>query len=182
MRKLNMLSNEQKSRICELVEQYCKQYGYNVLPIKFELKGVVAGTFTYKRNSPVRFNFNPILASKNFSEFLARTVPHECAHYIDFMENGSKQRTFPSGRRDMHGKYFKNIMQNLGAKDPSTYHTYDTSHVAKRRQRRWEYKCSCRTWEISTVMHNRIQKGEIRSCGDCKDSITKVNWTGKEIK
>lgn len=177
-----MLSDEQKSRISKLVNQYCNQYGYPVLPIKFELTGVTAGTFNYDRNTPLYFNFNQTLAANNYAEFLNRTVPHECAHYIDFMNNGSKQRTFKDGRRNMHGTYFKNIMQNLGAEDSSTYHTYDTSHVARRKQRRWEYKCSCRTWEISTVMHNRVQKGEVRRCGNCKDSIIAGNFTGKEIK
>ena len=70
-------------------------------------------------------------------------------------------------------------MREIGGVDTSTTHNFKT--VAVRKQRRWEYKCSCRTWKISTVIHNRIQKGQVRKCGDCKDNITKDNWSGKQI-
>ena len=176
-----MLTENQKAEIVDLVNEYTSLHNYPALPVHWDLTGVTAGSFTYRGGTPLYFKFNQVIAAKQFQDFLDRTVPHEVAHYIDFMNNGSKQRMFAGGRRNMHGKHFKAVMQSLGAQDVSTYHSYDTG--ARRKQRRWEYKCSCYTWKISTIIHNRVQKGEHRQCSqDCKETITAKNWTGKEIK
>lgn len=165
------------------VKKYIDMFGYAHLPIVYDLTNKTAGAFTYKNSTgPVKFRFNLAIAEKNLEAFLARTVPHEVAHYVDFMRNGQKMRTHPSGRRDMHGRYFKAIMQEMGVTDTSTYHAYDTSHVQTKRQRRWEYACSCTSYSIATVTHNRIQNGQERQCTKCKEVINKHNFTGKEIK
>lgn len=114
-------------------------------------------------------------------------VVHEVAHCVDYQRNGMKWRK--NGRGNIyHDAQHKRIMHEIAAKanftmsEATTKHNLNTKGLV-RRQRRWEYVCKAcdKPYSISTVMHNRIQKGEVRIC-KCKARITKTNFTGQEVK
>ena len=170
------LSEAQKDTIRNLVKHYAGMYNYEPIPVDFTVTGRTAGVF---RPKFVTIGYNEDIAARNYEAFIARTVPHEVAHYIDFMNNGGRTRQHLDGRRDMHGKYFRAIMVNLGVTDTKAKHNYTGITRKKGAQRRWEYDCGCQTHSIATVTHNRIQKGASRICKTCKNSI---KFTGKEIK
>jgi SprT protein len=62
-------------------------------------------------------------------------------------------------------------MQALGA-SPRATGRYDLSGLPLRRQRRFTYRCGCQTHQLSTVRHNRVQRGEaIYLCRQCRAAM-----------
>lgn len=171
-----MLTQNEKDVIVEKVNSYLQRYSIMPIRVVFESEGTIAGAFY---PSELKISFNQKMAKENWEAF-DNTIIHEVAHAIDFIKGFDKPvmstRRFADGRRNMHGKYFKRIAQELGGTG-ATYHSYKIEGV--RRQRRWEYLCdSCgRQYKVSTVMHNRITKGERRTC-HCHSSIS---FTGKQL-
>ena len=160
-----------KERISREVERHCALANVPVPPISFDLTGVFAG-ICYQDH----IEYNLEIANRYPDTFLIDTVPHEIAHWVDFVRNDYQDRRHPSGRRDMHGKYFKAIAKELGAQT-ATYHSYAVT--SKRAQKRWAYKCECPLeHEISTITHNRMQKGQIRVCKSCGGEL---KFIGKEV-
>ena len=89
------LTESQKTTIRDLVKHYAAKHDIKVyIPVDFTVKGKTAGVFRYPEKS---IGFNEILAAQNFEDFIARTVPHEVAHYIDYTKNGNKMRKFRDG-------------------------------------------------------------------------------------
>lgn len=86
-------------------------------------------------------DFNPVLLNENVDEFVANTVPHEVAHLacdIIYPEPDPK-----SGKRDVHGKRWQELMSLLGVK-PNLYHSYDVTNAKIRRKiTRYRYVCNC---------------------------------------
>lgn len=173
-----MLTQDQKNHIESVAKAALAKYKLNPIEITYDVTGNAAGMFWPSKNAMA---FNAKLAAENWDNF-DTTVLHEVAHAIDYASAIGKAkyttRKHKSGKRDMHGKYFKAIMRELGVIEPSTYHSYK---VKTTKQRRWDYPCkSCDTkYRLSTVMHNRVQKGEVRIC-ECGAKIIKDNWTGNE--
>ena len=162
------------------VKVLCAKAGVPVPPVKFEAIGTRAGCFTFYNISKEHWlDFNLEIATKNGAAYFQRTVPHEIAHYVRWMRNGKEMDRHADGRKDMHGAKWKAVMHELGATDDTAYHSYDVSHVPRRRQRRWAYECGCTTHSIATVTHNKMVKGAGRICSDCKG---KLKFAGYEIK
>ena len=160
--------------IIRLAMEKIAQAGLSVHPeFYFDLTGGAAGCFSYNGQN-MKLRFNMPIAEANSDKF-HETVVHEVAHLVDYVRNGYKMRKLANGNRDMHGRYFKSIMEELGV-EARTYHSYVVPEG--RRQRRWEYTCSCMTHAVATVTHNRIQRGSPRICSHCRGSIT---FTGKQI-
>lgn len=88
------------------------------------------------------------------------TVVHETCHIIDAKL---------THKRMSHGDVWKKCMRLCGF-EPRTYHDVDTTGLNKR----WHYTCDCRDFEISTRMHNQIEKGRRRVCNRCKSYLRKV--------
>lgn len=162
-------------------------YNLDQLPVTYDVTGVTAGTYSPSKKT---IGINPVIAKANWDVYM-ETVLHEVAHAVDHASAIDKKayatRRHKSGRRDMHGKYFKAILLNLHAvmdvpvPESTTCHDYEVPNA--RRQRRWSYICGeCNyEYEISTVMHNRIQKGQGRIC-KCKAPLNKTHFSGLEIK
>lgn len=159
---------EQKLR--ESISVAEKHYGQKFAfpTIMYTKRGRTAGTAN-PYGGKWEVNFNPILLMENVEDFLARTVPHEMAHLIDYQlhpENhksrvqlsyyGSPRRT----KRDIHGPDWQSIMHVLGA-DPSRCHTYDTTNAQVRRKDSHYYTCNgCgQTMKLGPKRHKKMQSG-----------------------
>lgn len=68
-----------------------------------------------------RMDFSCFLMLHNWDDFLAQTVPHECAHFIALRVYGDEK----------HGRGFKYVMQELGCR-VKRCHPYATKSQMKK--------------------------------------------------
>lgn len=123
--------------------------GFAAIPVVFDLKGRAAGMFKMiGRRSLIRYN--PWIFAKYFEENLHDTVAHEVAHYIIHEVYGRRARP--------HGEEWQALMTAFGAAPEATFQL-DLAGVPQRRQATHRYQCSCRTHDVSTTRHNRVQRG-----------------------
>lgn len=120
------------------------------LPVAFDLKGRAAGMYRV-RNEQRQIRYNPYIFGKYFEDNLVNTVPHEVAHYVTDMLYGLRNVR-------PHGTEWQAVMHKLGAEPSVTCH-YDLEGIPLKRQRRFSYRCDCSEHAISTVRHNRVQRG-----------------------
>jgi len=151
-----------KKNIADASKYYKRDFKMPV--VEFTKGGTTAGVAHVTQN---KVNYNPILLRDNLDAFLARTVPHEIAHIIDYQvnpQNHQSNLTYSSNgtirrkKRDIHGPDFQFIMiRVLGCKDATRCHSYDTSGVRKTRKTfKWEcVDCNC-TMELGGVRHKRM--------------------------
>jgi SprT protein len=103
-------------------------------------------------------------------ENIHETVLHELAHLV--VGYGRRERII-KGRITAHGEDWQRIMRQWFRVEPSRTHSQDTDHLDIRRQRRWSYRCGCRTWQITTVRHNRVQQQGLQyRCQRCRQPLT----------
>ncbi len=140
-------------------------YGRAFAPIAvcFDLRGTAAGMYRVQRGER-RIRYNPWIFARYFDDSLAVTVPHEVAHYVtDCLYGLSRVRP--------HGAEWQAVVHALGASARVTG-CYDLSGLPLRRQRRFAYRCGCSSHQLSTVRHNRVQRGEARYlCRQCREAI-----------
>ena len=140
--------------------------------IRFDKTGATAGIsyFNYHKGSG-HLNFNPVLMTENWDHFIDSTVVHEVAHYCVSIYCG--YLTSRSGRKQSHGRSWKNMMRFFGITDVQRCHTYDTSTVKRvRKVKRFSYECSCgHDHKLSTRMHNQIVRGRRRICSKCNSTV-----------
>ena len=135
------------------------------IPVLLNLSGSAAGQ--YQGGSRPCIRYNPVIAAQAFADFIARTVPHEVAHY-------AVDKSFPGRRLKPHGAEWQSIMLAFGL-EPSVCHSYDLSRVPLRRQRRYTYICDCREHQLSATRHNRIQRrGTSYLCNQCGAELKSV--------
>jgi SprT protein len=94
--------------------------------VRYDVRGTVAGYANLASNT---IRLNPVLLNENVDAFIARTVPHEFAHLVDYVLNPGNFSMYRS-KRSVHGPSWKRIMRDLGC-DPSRCHTYDTTNARK---------------------------------------------------
>lgn len=148
------------------------EYKKDKIEIVFNMVGTTSGQCCYDVDyHSVKLRFHPIIMAENFDKYLESTVPHEVCHHID--------NIMGKGRGTHHGHGWQLAMRTLGYV-PNRCHSYSTKNVTRGGQRRWEYKCSCSTYNISTVRHNRSERygGGYYSCRKCR---THIKWTGKQV-
>lgn len=135
------------------------------LPVLLNLRGSAAGQ--YRGGSQPCIRYNPLLAAQAFEEFIARTVPHEVAHYV-------VDKSFAKKQPKPHGPEWQSLMRSFGL-EPSVCHNYDLSQVPVRQQRRYQYVCNCREHQLSATRHNRIQRrGTSYLCNQCGAELRPV--------
>ena len=123
--------------------------------VQFFTKGTNAGKAQYSTH---RVSFNIILAENNREDF-DNTVIHELAHLVTKMK-------FPAAKQH-HGPEFKFVFIRLGG-NGKRGHTYDCSHVPKRKKTVHIYKCTCQIHQISSIRHNKIlRKMASYRCANC---------------
>jgi len=142
---------------------------FDRIKIKFNLKGGTAGQYRFlKGASDLKdsyFRFNIDIAKENGKKTYEDTVIHEVAHYITrSLANGKYVRP--------HGKEWKSVMNKLGVV-PERCHSY-TVPKSTRKLKYYDYKCDCMTHNISSIIHNRILKGQKRYCKKCKGILKMV--------
>lgn len=155
------------AKVQETYERAKQIFGREFAPcrkVTFALRGGTAGQAVYG-SQEMRFNLE--LAERQPNDFIARTVPHECAHLICYQMHGNKILGKP------HGKEWKAIMVLLGC-EPSRCHSYDTTGI-KRIGKKYPYVCQCRKWEVSKLIHKRISEhGRKYTCKSCKARLSEM--------
>jgi len=142
---------------------------FDRIEIKFNLKGGTAGQYHFLKGSSDSkgsyFRFNIDIANANGKKLYKDTVVHEVAHYI--------ARSLAKGKYiKPHGKEWKSVMNALGV-NPERCHSY-TIPKSTRKLKYFDYICDCDTHSISSIIHNRILKGQKRYCKKCKGILKMV--------
>lgn len=120
----------------------------DLITVKFNLTGRTAGQIEYKFTGDI-IRYNLDIAKNNLDEFIKRTPQHEISHHI-------AKHTYDTNG---HGAIWKDIMKRVFGLKPSRCHSYDMEGVKIRRKRRIKYVCNCKTYNLSSIRHNRIQRG-----------------------
>ena len=162
-----MTKQEASKLILDRVGHYCLKahqiYGVKIEPtVTFDLKGRTMGQANY-RDNVLRFNLTALSVDGGWKHLYEETVPHEVAHLVQYTIGPRDRKANPP-----HGRIWQGVMRQLGHK-PEVYHSID---LPKARQRRtFEYVCGCRTHTISSVIHNRINKGYSYKCRTCQNPL-----------
>ena len=128
-------------------------------PVQFDLSGRAAGQYRVQRGKAA-IRYNPWIFARYFEDNLNETVPHEVAHFVVDQLWGLR-------RVRAHGAEWQSVMRALGA-EPRATARYDLTGLPVRRQRRFAYRCGCRSHALTTCRHNRVQRGEARyHCRRC---------------
>lgn len=131
--------------------------------LRFDLRGQAAGQAIWTRDRHPELRFNLAIARRYPEDFLRQTVTHEVAHLLTAACHG---RTPP------HGREWQAVMRFLGIADPRRCHDYEIDESTVRRQRRWPYRCACRSHLVSTTRHRRMQRGAaLYRCLHCGESL-----------
>lgn len=135
--------------------------GVNV-EIRFDLRGSSAGQLRACGRGQYLIRYNLALLQREGADFIRRTVPHEVAHLVVHRRFGAAAQP--------HGREWKAVMAQLGA-EPSRCHNYDVSGLKQRQLQRFDYHCSCREHQLSSIRHNRITKGQVYRCKYCGEAL-----------
>jgi len=147
-------------KLSELQKEIRRLFGVTVNPeIAFDLRGQAAGQANYPKN---KIRFNRDLLEKYTDEFVSQTVPHEFAHLVAYTKFGRRIKP--------HGAEWQSVMVALGVK-PDRTHSFEV--MPSRRLKRFLYKCNCPglLHELSTIRHNRIQRGILYICKKCEKAL-----------
>lgn len=130
--------------------------------VRFDLTGKAAGIALFPHREPPVIRYNAQLLAENREDFLKRTVPHEVAHIIAHRFFGRKIKP--------HGAEWRQVMALFGA-EASRCHNYDVSRSTRRRLQHFDYRCDCRSHELSSIRHNRVLQGQTYLCLACKQPL-----------
>lgn len=160
----------QRVREClAIAEQYYKCV-FSISAIRFDLKGRVAGQFrVYPDGSQPTIRINRILLEANLKEVVGQTIPHEVAHLVAFQLYG---------KGEGHGPRWQAIMTDCFGLAPDRCHRMDTTQSSPRPH---QYRCRCRTFQLSKRMHSSISSGRFRICNSCKGRLDFVRMEQVEI-
>jgi len=122
-------------------------------PVRFDLSGRAAGQYRVL-GGDATIRYNPLIFARYFADNLNETVPHEVAHFVVDQLWGLR-------RVRAHGAEWQSVVRALGA-EPRATARYDLTGLPVRRQRRFDYRCACRTHELTTCRHRRVQRGDAR--------------------
>jgi len=163
-----MVEQEIKERvhqkIAECIQLANARFGKTFNPpiVQFTVRGTRGG---YCQG--VYVNFNPVLLRENVETFIATTVPHEVAHYIQRLE-------YPMSKS--HGWEWRSIMRVFGV-EPRRCHNYDVSNARVRNVRKVPAYCKCMVHHVTPRKAEQIRQfaatGHGRMyCRLCKATLT----------
>ena len=106
---------------------------------------------------------------------LEDTYIHELAHILCHREKKNEPRydlfTGKRKRGDHHGKHWQKMMKDMGI-EPKRTHNLDVEKYRNKRNK-FLYKCECGPiHKVSSILHNRMNKGQSRRCRKCKTTIS----------
>ena len=186
---MNFVSKELQGRVNAKLNQCIaiaeKHFGqtFRFPIVKYQKRGTTAGTADCLKWV---LDFNAVIFNENVEDFLARTVPHEMAHLIDYQVYQKQARMASFGavrwtrsgprraKREVHGPTWKSIMRLLGAPE-SRCHSYDVTNArVKRSGNRVTYVCGgCgKSYDVGPKHHNAILRGGKVWCRLCKTDLT----------
>ncbi len=127
-----------------------------------DLKGSCAGRATAIGKDVYSIKLNEWIMNNNPGKDLGRggvlvaTTMHELGHILTHHAFGTMD----------HGADWKWMMETvLGQPGETRCHSY--AHKPARIVRKVAYRCDCREHLVSLILHNRMQKGQIRTCFSC---------------
>lgn len=161
---LNTLMADVRRRTEALLEQARRQFRVRIAApeVRFDLRGKAAGQVRQAPGRVWQVRYNALLLAREPEQFLAQTVPHECAHLIAFALFGRAIRP--------HGKEWRGIMAHLGA-EPKRCHSFPVDDLPARRLRRFDYHCACRSHQLTSTRHHRAQAGQTYFCVACRGPL-----------
>lgn len=169
------IGSEQREQVVARTQEYLEHAGrelgrnFAAIAVSFGLSGRSAGMYCVHGDSRI-IRYNPWLFARYFEDSLRTTVPHETAHYIADVLYGTHSIR-------PHGPEWRSIMQLFGA-EPRVCGNYDLEGIPVRRQRRFDYVCSCRSHELTTVRHRRVLYQRMKYfCRYCKDELVYAGHT-----
>ena len=133
------------------------------VPVAYDLQGKCAGMYQV-RGVQRRIRYNPWIFAKYFEESSANTIVHEVAHYVVDCIWGIRQVK-------PHGSEWREIMVAMGA-EPHATGSYDLTGIPTRHYKRYEYKCDCRTHQLTILRHRKIiERGASYRCQSCRSAL-----------
>lgn len=130
--------------------------------VRFDLRGQSAGQVRIDGSGRGTIRYNAALLLRHGETFLARTVPHEVAHYVAFFHHGRGIRP--------HGHEWQHWVRLLGG-EAERCHNYDTDGLRTRQTRWFTYHCRCGNHQLSSVRHNRVSRGVHYLCRRCGEAL-----------
>lgn len=172
MQQIEPISSLQRQEVIALTRHHIQMAGahfqrsFALIPVQFNLSGRMAGMYKVVRVQRV-IRYNPYIFAKYYADNLAVTVPHEVAHYVADMIHGIR-------KIKPHGREWQSVMQLFGV-EPRVTCDYDLTGIPVRSQHRFDYRCNCRRYTMTTRRHNMIRRGQRRyQCPACKSTIQAV--------
>lgn len=170
---LNVPLGEQKVQVEQKVVE-CIQILSNKLnkplrlpEVDYDLTGTTAG----QAWGATRIRINTALLHTDWDEMLNDTVPHEVAHCV-------VDQVWPHARTRSHGYEWQMVMRMLGL-EPTRCHNMKVEKVRKH-PRKYIYECNCGEKLLTKTRHNKLQRGFIYVCEDCRAQITLLNFKGEK--
>lgn len=140
---------------CLQVAEQNSGIALEVPEIDLSLKGYQAG-----QAFPAKWllRFNAEMAEQDQEKFIHEVTAHEVAHLV----------TYKIWKTLDHGADFCKVMSwfNVKAK-----RCHNFAAEPSRKIRRFEYRCSCSSHQLSSIRHNRIQRGNTYQCRFCKETL-----------
>jgi SprT protein len=130
--------------------------------VRFDLRGQAAGQARLAAGQAGQIRYNDRLLRDNPAEFLAQTVAHEVAHLVAYRVFGPRIRP--------HGREWRAVMALFGA-PPQRCHRFAVARDATRRLPRPPSHCACRTHALTSIRHNRVQRGQRYYCRACGQAL-----------
>jgi len=168
MQYVRSLDQPGQRKVISLTEEYIRQAALEMninlkpIPVVFDLRGRSAGMYQAKNgNSSIRYN--PWLFARFYPENLATTVPHEVAHYVVDMKYGLAH-TKP------HGKEWRSVMKMFGVDARATCN-FDLKGIPVRTYRQFQYRCGCRSHQLTSIRHKRVLLGANYYCRSCQQLL-----------
>jgi len=163
------LTNMQKQQVLDKTRYYIEKANHLLdldladISVKFDLKGKSSGMFVVKQNK-YYIRYNEMIFSAYYDDSLINTVAHEVAHYVVYSMHGLR-------KVKPHGAEWKHVMSVFEVK-PEVTSDYDVTHIPLSQQRRFEYSCACKSHQLTTTRHNKVQKRKaIYSCRMCRQPL-----------
>lgn len=183
---MNSLSNhELQKKVIEATYEYIEKASDHfkvVIPkplVRFDLKGTKAGQAITTINLKNEVRYNMDILTRNRTDFIKRTVPHEVAHVVASVVWG-----FGKVSRS-HGHEWSQVMGVFGA-DDKRCHNYDMTGVPTRRRPRHTYTCGCKIHQLTDIRHKRVMyDDQTYICKLCRCElvpVAQVSVTDSDVK
>lgn len=165
------------ARVRELTAKVQQRVPEFCLPSVYYFDGRAAAGLAHLRENTIGINRTLLL--ENAADMLDDTVPHEVAHlavYALYVRARLPRNASPTG----HGRHWQGVMRAWFGFEPKRLHSYSTANCNVKRQRRWTYSCSCKRHEVTTALHNKMQRYLLlcgrtgRACAICRAPLTYI--------